>query len=316
MSSYEISNARTTVIISREVSGGVRSPSIAFDAKGQFLALAACVDENKEAKAFAEVYTASGASISSPGTLPIPGDAVEITFISLGPRGRFVAAIVDKKDVWWWSWAIRKPQDREPVPRPSYVVRDENVAAIFFVPDGRLMVTYQDQTAKLWDLDPEGSDTRPTVLSGIPTLIAISPDGQWYADTRWPAIDIKSIGDNMRTPLELMYRSGRLVFGPENKVAVISNNGESMWLSYNTTEPAVRISRLGEIFSRLAFEPDGRWLATTSFDSVRLWLIDPDDLARLACEASIGIPSENELHQYLPDDYAPECFIEEDRRPA
>ena len=157
---------------------------------------------------------------------------------------------------WLLIPALAAAQDK-PLLVPNIEGHTARVSRVRFTPDGRQLISVsQDKTIRIWDLN-SGQTVRvlrPPIGPGQEGLLAaaaIAPDGKTLAVGGYP------VG------------GGRLGFPV-----------------YLIELPAGRITRLlhghKDSISDLAFSPDGKWLASTSYDrTLRIWKTDSEEKEKI-----------------------------------
>lgn len=163
---------------------------------------------------------------------------------------------------------------------PRILTHGSTVEALAFSPDGRWMAYLGGNYIRLWEMQTLRIADNLQRATGILlewdgdnlTSLAFSPDGRWLAaggydravllwDTQNPAIE----------PLQFLGGEGYvtgLAFNPQGKTLVVSrfnNPVVEVWnVQDHSTEPVKLTGSQAGGEVRLAFSPDGRWLATAN----------------------------------------------------
>jgi len=152
------------------------------------------------------------------------------------------------------------------------------VNCVKFSPDGsRLASASFDNTLSLWSL--ETGQKLATLLGHTDRVmrVAFSPDGEilasgsqdntirlWHSNT----------GQAFRK-LTTNASAGRIDLSPDGKMIAATAKGGIVLLKYKTGDQIVLLKQNTTIYCA-QFSPDGRSLVATSYQTVRLWTLQPD----------------------------------------
>ncbi|RZS40867.1 WD40 repeat protein [Herbihabitans rhizosphaerae] len=202
----------------------------------------------------------------SPGSVP---DAVRSVAVAFRPDGRMLAVgLGDTVRL----WDLADPT----APRPAGVLSGHTslVTGVAFDRDGRWVATSSwDHEVRLWDVADPVAPVRGAVLTGHSTAVssvAFSPDGSTVASTGGGTI-LWDVSDRRQPRTITTIPGGRasVVFSPDGSVIAATDEDEGVRLQELRALPLVGHR---DVVAATAFAPDGRVLATGSWDgTARLW---------------------------------------------
>jgi WD40 repeat protein/class 3 adenylate cyclase/tRNA A-37 threonylcarbamoyl transferase component Bud32 len=202
----------------------------------------------------------------------IPGvNGVQVNAVEFSPDGRAIAVTGESGVV-----EVRDVETGRRL-RPPLPGLGGPAATFAFSPDGnRLAATDLEGNMRIIDLE-SGEVRRPPRLSGFPTHLSFSPDGETLAVVAEHEIELRDSG-SLRVIAHLPSRSGdedRWVrFSPDGRLlAVASFAGYTQLWDVGSRKPVGAPLRGHEHeVLNAEFSPDGRLLATSSADgTVILW---------------------------------------------
>jgi WD40 repeat protein len=202
------------------------------------------------------------------------GHSAAVNSISISSDGRYIASGSDDNVVKIWDLKSGK----EVV---NLVGHTASVKSVTFSPNGKYLATAsEDKTIKIWDLKSSGEAQILEHGGLLPDSRSFfSPDGKHLAVTSYdhaPTIwDLKSGVQTIKLPGTKPSYTG--AFSPNGKrlAAIYGNAQESsvtIW-DLEGKKEVLTIDNQGSVVANLAFSPDGKSLATTSYsnNNIKVW---------------------------------------------
>ncbi|HEV3083279.1 MAG TPA: protein kinase, partial [Gemmataceae bacterium] len=161
------------------------------------------------------------------------GHSSKVTSLAFGPDGKYLASGSEDQTVKVWRVS-------DGTELASYSGHASKVTAVAFSPDGKHIISGgEDFALKIWDA-ASGPGVQTFTMPLPPTAVAFSPDGRNLAAT-----------------------GGQILFGDS-----IADDVTGLVWEAGTGEVVRRLHQPGLMYD-LAFSPDGRRLATESWDPLR-----------------------------------------------
>ena len=189
--------------------------------------------------------------------------------VAFSPDGKFVAT--GAEDIVLWNAATQE-----------LILRWEHSSYVWglaWSPDGQYLVsTYGDGSILLWDVNARERAANLNQHSLPVNAVAFSPDGQRIAsgsEDRSVFIWNATTGRKEAVLLGHQQRANAVAFSPSgDRLVSLGQNGELIGWDVEQRQPRWRAQE-GYAYGRLAFSPNGRWLAAA-------WGIHDSDTGRLA----------------------------------
>jgi RNA polymerase sigma factor (sigma-70 family) len=206
---------------------------------------------------------------------PYGGHQNEVTAAAVTPDGKALLSAGKDGAVCRWDLATGKEVRR-------WVVQSGGISAAAVAPDGRTLVTAGGKALRLWDADTGAELRRFTGLKGTANGAAFSPDGKTLAAGGWEdhVIGLWDVGTaEVRLKIVLPMPRGHnygdlpLAFSRDGKV-LISGSADrgNPTIYFWDTATGKELRHLDQHASRFALSPDGKTLATASWDKrIHLW---------------------------------------------
>jgi WD40 repeat protein/class 3 adenylate cyclase len=255
--------------ISMVLPGQLNAFAVAFSPDGTRLATGVGLDaQTWDARTGKPLTTLSGHT----------GDVLSIAY---SPDGKRIATGGDDGTAQVWDAATGESQ----LTLAGHTVGVDQVA---FTPDGdRLLTGGADGTARLWDISPTGGRDWLTVPGPADRQggVSFSPDGTSFAvPGRVSGVTIRDVetGAKIITLKGYDARIRRMAFSPDgtrlagsagsrSEDTTPANNAAPVW-DVTTGELVMTLAGHADQVSAVAYSPDGRRIATGSWDrTIRLW---------------------------------------------
>ncbi len=167
-----------------------------------------------------------------------------------------------------------------------------------FSPDGKTLVTgHYLRGTDLWDAATGRRRLRlPAGTDACGTLVDFSPDGKLLAlagDSGPPTLWDAATGRKLHRCWIDSRTTGALAFAPDGKtLAAAGRNGRIQFVDVATGEPRMPFAQPPDVFGRVVFGADGRWLLTTE---------DPEEILPVGAVCLWDAATGKLLHQYRCD---------------
>ncbi len=196
-----------------------------------------------------------------------------ITVLAFSPDGHLLAAGTSDKTVKLWEFATGRDVR-------TLVAHAERISALAFSPDSRLLASgSDDKTIKLWEVGT-GQEIRTLAgFSGKVVALAFSADGHLLASGGgWPDPTVRlweiSTGRELRSPMGHDAVVRVITFSRDGRLLASGGDEVKVW----EAETGRQVLNLAGTIGRIAFSPNGRWIASTHMklevlptDEIRLW---------------------------------------------
>jgi WD40 repeat protein/serine/threonine protein kinase len=192
---------------------------------------------------------------------------------NLGRASELLADCPPELRGWEWHLLARKCRT------PQRVLRGHTaaVSAVAFSPDGKLLVSAShDNTLKVWDVLQGRELFTLTGHQDAAYDVAMSPEGHLAASAGWDGF-VRIWDLTLRKEIGRFEKHHnivhRLAFSPDGRriASLGSDNRVLVWRVTDQEVLAIFEAAKGQHLYRVAFSPDGSYLAITSTRGVELW---------------------------------------------
>ncbi len=213
-----------------------------------------------------------------------------VTSLAFSPDGKTLASasgILDGKTDRWKAGEVKLWEVATGRERDILQEHESLITALAFTPDGKKLVTVgEDRSIVLWDVETGQDSTRSLVHLGSITALAVSPDSKLLATAgadRTVKLWSLPSGDGRGTLKWHSASVAALAFSPDGKTLAsgtgVFNAETNQWsagvakiLDVATGKERASFEKHTDLVAAVAFTPDGRALATGSWDStVKIW---------------------------------------------
>jgi WD40 repeat protein len=205
------------------------------------------------------------------GEAVLEGHAKRVSHVAFSPNGQYLASISDDQTARLWQMS----GDRRALVLRGHTA---DLTAVLFSADSRWLITAgRDSTARVWDVT-SGETTHILNHGGAVTSLALSPDGQTVAagdeDNAIWLWDLASGQPARAEPFRAEGAIQDVTFSPNGIFLVAASADNTAWLWHLPSGQFVRLTGFPAAVRKVAFSPDGRYLAACGGDLVQMWDMD------------------------------------------
>jgi WD40 repeat protein len=149
----------------------------------------------------------------------------------------------------------------------------DSVVSIAFTPDGKTLVTTENEAIRLWDVASRNERSVVTKGRSVGKAVAASPDGKWLASGDWDAAVRLRDSVSGKEIAKLTGHTGPLLtvaFSPDGSL-LASGGSKAKWFEkaevklwdLRTRTEVASLPGVGDPLGSLAFSLDGKTVAAT-----------------------------------------------------
>jgi RNA polymerase sigma factor (sigma-70 family) len=208
--------------------------------------------------------------------LQIPNSNVDIATFS--PDGKLLAIGYESGEIHLWD--VQEQKDIGVLKG-----HQDSIRSLAFSPDGKMLVSGSfDKTVHLWNIN-EQKEIKKIICPSHTHSVAFSPDGKILASSVGGecAVYLWDVSKNFLQIGTLQGDRGMvgIAFSPNGEIIACADVGNTIVL-WNVKDK-IKIGGLwGNFWRGFDFSPDGKWIASVSYDQSQIYLWDVAEQKKLA----------------------------------
>ena len=203
-----------------------------------------------------------------------PGALSEINDIAFSPDGKLLALAGA-------DGSVRFCDMQTGAEGNALTGHSHGITAIAFSPDGKYLATgSQDSTIRIWNFAVGvWADTLKNFAKSVVSNLSYSPDGRWLAGVSGDSIRIWEIARRAITP---RLHGQFIAFIADGKfLNLVREDGNVYHVDLETRTERLAWRGPHRGVTAAAFSPDGKWLAASQKDTIRIWDMTADSLKQI-----------------------------------